>query len=399
MSQPRAIPSEHRAAPSRSRAPVVGILGGGQLARMTAQAAFQLGCEVIVLERDRHSPAAHLATRTVLGDWDDPESLLKLAALADLITLENEFVEAESLAVLERHGYRLWPASHTVQTVQDKLRQKQTLARAGLPVPRFLDAPNPAAALAAAEQLGWPLLLKKCRNAYDGKGNVTVRSPAELQAAWQRLDGHANALYVEQFCPFQMELAVMVTRAQNGAVVTYPVVQTIQRNHICHTVKAPAPLPPALAARATEIARAAIETVAGVGTMAVEMFLGPDGEILINEIAPRPHNSGHYSIEACACSQFENHIRAIFGWPLGSTAMRAPAAAMINLLATRDGPGEPAGLPQALAVPAAHVHIYGKRQARPGRKMGHITALGPTIEQAAAIVEQAARFIEFGLQK
>lgn len=377
-------------------APTLGIIGGGQLAKMTAQAALQLGCDIAVLEKNNHSPAANLTTHHVVGDWDNPESLLKLGTLCDVITLENEFVSADSLAVLEQFGHPLWPGASTVRIIQDKLTQKQTLADAGLPVPRFAQAPDRASVAAAAESLGWPLLLKKRRCGYDGKGNVTVRSADEIDGAWRKLGGDENALLVEEFCSFTGELAMMITRSRDGAEVSYPLVETIQDDHICHVVKAPALVSPDVAARATEIARKAVEVVGGVGSLGVELFLMADGTILINEMAPRVHNSGHYTIEACACSQFENHVRAVLGWPLGDTSMRAPAAVMINLLGASRGTGTPHGLADALAVAGAHVHVYGKTLSAAGRKMGHVTALGKTMDEALATAQRTAAAIRFG---
>jgi 5-(carboxyamino)imidazole ribonucleotide synthase len=201
---------------------------------------------------------------------------------------------------------------------------------------------------------------------------------------------------VEQFCPFERELAVMVTRGLDGRSVVYPVVDTVQRDHICHTVTAPARLDPEIAARAAELGARAAAAIQGVGSIGIELFLLRDGTIVINEMAPRVHNSGHYTIEACVCSQFENHIRAVLGWPLGSPALRAPAAAMVNLLGAGDGPAMPAGLDQALAVPGAHVHIYGKERSVKGRKMGHITALGDTVDEALARAKIAAAGLRFG---
>jgi 5-(carboxyamino)imidazole ribonucleotide synthase len=374
----------------------LGIIGGGQLAKMTAQAAAQLGCEVVVLERQAEFPAGSVAARTVIGDWDKPESLLELASLSDVITLENEFVDHGALAVLEQRGHKLLPPAATMRRIQDKFIQKQTLAAAGLPVPRFADAPNPTAITAAAAQFGWPLVLKRRKLGYDGKGNATLRGPADIQAAWQRLEGDRHPLYVEEFCPFTMELAVIVTRGQDGATVLYPVTETINRNHICHVTKTPAPVPAAAAARAAELARRTAEVIGIVGSMGLELFLRDDGAVLINEIAPRVHNTGHYTIEACACSQFENHVRAVLGWPLGSPAMRAPAAVMVNLLGSADGPGTPQGLADALRVAGAHIHIYGKTRSAKGRKMGHVTALGATLDEALATAQRAADCIRFG---
>jgi 5-(carboxyamino)imidazole ribonucleotide synthase len=178
--------------------------------------------------------------------------------------------------------------------------------------------------------------------------------------------------------------------------VSYPLVETIQRDHICHVVKSPATVPSEVAARAADIAQRAVSAVSGVGSVGIEMFLTADGNILINEMAPRVHNSGHYTIEACACSQFENHVRAVLGWPLGSTAMRTPAAVMVNLLGAAKGTGQPRGIEAALQIPGAHIHVYGKTTSSPGRKMGHITALGDTIDQALERAQRAAAAIRFG---
>lgn len=374
----------------------IGLIGGGQLARMTAQAASQLGCSVAILERREHSPASGLAHHSLIGDWDNPENLLRLARLSTVVTLENEFVDAEALAVVERHGHPLHPGSGTVKIVQDKLWQKQALLDSGIPLPRFADAPTQADVLRAASEFGWPLVLKKRRNGYDGKGNATLRSHADLGPAWTALGGDQQSLFVEAWFPFERELAVMITRSVDGRAVVYPVVETIQRDHICHVVKAPAELSAETAARAAEVARMAVGAVGGVGTFGVELFLASDGSIAVNELAPRVHNSGHYTIEACDCSQFENHVRAVLGWPLGASKMRAPAAVMINLLGTGPGPGHPEGLDEALSVPGAAIHLYGKRTSERGRKMGHVTALGESVEVAYRSARRAADALRFG---
>lgn len=377
--------------------PRLGIVGGGQLAKMTALAGLQLGCDVVVLERNNYSPAANLASHSIVGDWDNPEALFKLASHVDVVTLENEFVDARSLRALEEGGYPLFPTASTIALVQDKYVQKQTLAAEGLPVPRFLAVANLAEVEQAGSTLGWPLLLKARRNAYDGKGNATLRSAGDAPAAWAKLGGdRGRELFVEEFCDFTTELAIIVTRGRDGASVSYPLVETLQRDHVCHIVKAPAPVPPEIASRATDVARHAVAAVGAVGSFGVEMFLTRTGHIVVNELAPRVHNSGHYTIEACLCSQFENHVRAVLGWPLGSTAMVASAAVMVNLLGSARATGHPHGLERALAVAGARVHIYGKAMSGPGRKMGHVTALGSTLDEALDRATQAAAEIRFG---
>ena len=376
--------------------PRLGVVGGGQLAKMTALAALQLGCEVVVLERNSYSPAAQLATHSLVGNWDDPEALLKLAGQVDVVSIENEFLDPDALEVIEKAGRRLYPSTATLRLVQDKFIQKQTLAQAGLAMPRFAAVKNPKELAAFGEEFGWPVVLKTRRNGYDGKGNFTVGGVNEIKTAWHSLGRNRNALYVEEFCPFASELATIVTRGVDGSVAEYPVVETVQHNHICHLVRAPAPVPREIATRAASLALQAIEAIDGVGSFGVEMFVTRDAEVLINELAPRVHNSGHYTIEACICSQFENHVRAVLGWPLGSTEMVSPAAVMVNLLGANKGPGAPSGMEQALAISGAHVHVYGKAMSGVGRKMGHITAVGTNLAEAEAIARQAAGLIQFG---
>lgn len=373
---------------------LVGILGGGQLARMTAEAAARLGAEVAILERESASPAARMAAREVVGGWVDHERLRELAQGALVVTLENEFVDAPSLTWLAEQGVPVFPTGQMLATVQDKLAQKRFMRAAGVPVPAFADVTAPEDIARAAAEWGWPVVLKARRNGYDGYGNATLRSPDDVPAAFEKLGWPERELLVEAWVPFERELAVMVARGRDGECVVYPVVETIQRNHICHVVRAPAQVTPEVAAQAAAIALRAVEAINGIGVFGVELFETSAGEVLYNEIAPRPHNSGHYTIEGCVTSQFENHLRAVLGLPLGSAEMTAPAAVMVNLLGTRNGPARAEGLARALAVPGAHVHIYGKLASRLGRKMGHVTALGATVAEAETRARAAADAIQ-----
>lgn len=376
----------------------LGIIGGGQLARMTAMAALPLGVEVLVLEKNPHSPAARLSPDSMVGDWSDEPTLRKFAGRCDVITLENEFVDAGALEVLEKAGHPVFPSAACIALTQDKYRQKLALQDAGLALPKFQAVNSPAEIMKAGEAFRWPMVLKTRRNGYDGKGNVTLKSEADLAAGWRTLGGGQNALMVESFYPFVKELAVIVTRGRDGGMAVYPTVETIQRDHVCHVVKVPAPIPDELAQRAARLAQRAVEAVGGVGSFGVEMFLSANGEIAINEIAPRVHNSGHYTIEACDCSQFENHVRAVLGWPLGNPLMLAPTAVMVNLLGQEKNSGQPCGLEQALRMKGARVHIYGKMMSGAGRKMGHITVLDNSLAEALAIAERAAATICFGVK-
>ena len=388
---------ECKVQPAPENYPVrLGIIGGGQLARMTAIAALPLGVDVVVLEKNPHSPAARLSPDSIVGDWSDAGTLKKFAERCDVVTLENEFVDAAALEILEKAGHQVFPGAACLALTQDKFRQKQTLQHAGLDVPKFRAVGSPGEIKSAASDFGWPLLLKTRRNGYDGKGNFTLSSAADIKAGWQALDGGRNDLMVEAFFPFVKELAVIVTRGRDGATAVYPVVETIQHNHICHVVKAPAQISEDLARRAAALAKEAVEAVGGVGSFGVEMFLSTTGELAINELAPRVHNSGHYTIEACDCSQFENHVRAVLGWPLGNPLMVAPAAVMVNLLGTEKTSGQPHGLDAALRMTGARLHLYGKLMSGPGRKMGHITVLENSVDQAQPIAERAAKRIYFG---
>jgi len=395
-------PDSHSASPASAPTPLrpdhakpvprLGVLGGGQLSKMTASAAANFGCEVVVVEREDDFPANSLDSHALIGDWNDPALLKQFAPLVDVVTLENEFVSADSLAVLVDQDLPVWPTPDTMRLVRDKLRQKAVFSGAGLPVARFADTPDKQ----AVRDFGFPLVLKRRYGSYDGKGNATVRDVSELDEAWQKLEGDRNALYAEEFCDFEQELAIIVTRSINGDMVHYPVVETVNRDHICHVVKAPAKVPDRLAVEVGAVAEKAVESINGVGSFGIETFLTRDGRVLINEIAPRVHNTGHYTIEGCLCSQFENHVRAVLGWPLGSPKMVSPAAVMVNLLGDGSGSGVPVGMEQALAVPGAFIHIYGKTRSTKGRKMGHVTALGDTVEEALSIATRAAEAIKFG---
>ena len=300
---------------------------------------------------------------------------------------------------MENADHLLFPSAKTIGLVQDKLIQKQTLSDVGIPVASFVAVKSKEDIESHANKLGWPMVLKARRNGYDGKGNATLKSANDIDNAWAKLDGDNRELYVEGFCKFRSELAVMITRAIDGTMVNYPVVESVQKDHICHIVRAPASIDEKIANEAIEMARKAVSTIDGVGSIGVEMFLTEDDQIVLNEMAPRVHNSGHYTIEACECSQFENHVRAITGMPLGSTKMVSPAAVMINMLGEEQGTGYPVGLADALTVGGAHIHVYGKATTNIGRKMGHITALGESIEEAEEIANRAAQCIRFGAQK
>jgi 5-(carboxyamino)imidazole ribonucleotide synthase len=369
--------------------PTVGILGGGQLGKMMAAEAVRMNVDVRLLSpKDAGPMQAYSGARA--GDWTDPDVLRDFAADCDVITVESEWAPAEEAAQAVSDDSDVWPSPHTLSLIKDKGVQKSTLNDAGCPVPDFQNCETVDAAVDAAETFGYPVVLKQYRGAYDGYGNATVGSADELREAWPDLAAE-DGLMVVTFADFKRELAVQVARRPGGEQVVYPVAYTEQRNHRCHAVEVPADVSDEVAEKAQSIAQNAVDVVEGVGLVAVELFEMPDGRVLVNELAPRPHNTGHYSIEGSHTSQFENHLRAILDWPLGDPSPRLPAAVMVNVLGEREGsPPDASGLPEALAVEGAHVHLYGKPDVRPGRKMGHVTALGPTRNDARQRAERAA---------
>lgn len=371
--------------------PTVGILGGGQLGRMLALAGIRMGLNIRFLAPSPAGPMQGLG-ETVIADWEDPEVLRAFAASCDAVTAESEWAPLDRLAEVAPSDVLVYPLPRTLKTIRHKGIQKDVLQDAGLPVPAYMRAASLEEAAAAGDRFGYPYLLKKFAGSYDGYGNVTIRRAEDLKDAWERLADDDGVL-VEAWVPYERELAVLVARRADGTHVTYPVAHTIQKDHRCHTVIVPAGVSQALAERATQIALDAVRAVEGVGIIGVELFALDDGQVLVNELAPRPHNTGHYSIEACYTSQFENHLRAVLGWPLGEPALREPAAVMVNLLGERTGVPETNGYPEALELPGVATHIYGKLQVKPARKMGHVTATGDDPDAVLARALQAAELI------
>ena len=358
---------------------------------MTCLAAWPLGISVAVLGAPSE-PAAGVASGLVKGDWHNAADVTALGAACGVVTLENEFVSAHALAQVEEAGTPVRPGAGAVAIIQDKATQKQRLNDAGLPTASWTVAESANELDAIGADLGWPLMLKARRLGYDGYGNATCESPEAAKEAFARLDAGEGVL-VEQMVSFERELAVMVARNPTGEELAYPVVETVQQHHVCHEVIAPAPIDAGMATMATEIAIVAAAAANGLGVTGVELFHAADGEILVNELAPRPHNSGHYTIEACETSQFENHLRGILDLPLGPVGMRRPAAVMVNIL----GSGGPATaeprLDFASSVEGAHIHLYGKTEVRLRRKMGHVTALSDDPESASRTCHQAVEVI------
>lgn len=359
----------------------IGILGGGQLGRMIAFDAQRMGMKVIVLDPDPNAPAGQVANQHVVGSFRDSEKIAELAQLCDVVTVEIEHVDADALETLEQQGVVVQPSARTIRLIQDKYAQKEHFAKQNIPLAPFVDVPDEQAAYQAGEQLGYPFILKAKRLAYDGRGNAVVNTKDDIPQAVKLLGG--RELYAEGWIAFTKELAVMIGRSLDGQVVAYPVVETVQKDNICHTVSVPAAIAPHSMKQAQEMALAAVSSLDGAGIFGVELFLQADGQVILNEIAPRPHNSGHYTIEACSVSQFEQHVRAITGLPLGDTRLRVPAAVMVNILGQETSEATQSLVDKAVEIPRASLHWYGKSESRPQRKMGHVTMTGETVEVIA----------------
>jgi 5-(carboxyamino)imidazole ribonucleotide synthase len=365
---------------------ILGILGGGQLAKMLASEAYRLGINIAIIDKSANTPAGDMTKLDFTTGWDDKEALDNFINVSDVITLENEFISPDILEYIEKRK-AVFPTSKTMRLVQDKFVQKNCFAENDIPLPKYSAVNSPDDIYNFAEQYGYPLLIKTRTLGYDGYGNFTIHKEEECEAAFNKFSG--VPLMAEQFIDFEMEVAVMVARRRNGEIAVYPCVETIQQNHICHKVIAPAKIDIDLAMQAQDIAVKAVKAIDGVGVFGVEMFVTKDARILVNEIAPRPHNSGHYTIEGCYCSQYENAIRAVLDLPLGNTEMIKPAACMINLLGTRDGAGTPTDVADTLLQKHTKLHLYDKKTSRIGRKMGHITTIADTIEEATEEADKA----------
>ncbi|HUS26327.1 MAG TPA: 5-(carboxyamino)imidazole ribonucleotide synthase [Nevskiaceae bacterium] len=372
-------------------AKTIGIIGGGQLGRMLTLAALPLGFRVVVVDPGSNGPAAQAGAQEITGDLYDVTALQQLAKQADYITVEIEHLDADALEKIEGLGTPVNPAPQTIRLIQDKFKQKEFLQAHDIPVAPFSSIKNLNEAKKLLKQFGGKMIVKTRHGAYDGRGNMVVTNDTELAQAFEQFAG--RQLYAEQIIPFKKELAAMVARSTTGDIQAYPIVQTIHERNICLEVRAPADITVPERKRAEKVALQVARQLQGAGVFGIELFLTKDGTVLVNEIAPRVHNSGHYTQDACQVSQFEQHIRAISGLPLGPTALNAPAAVMINILGERTGDTKLTGLDKALAVPHTSVHIYGKSPTKIDRKMGHITATGNTLAQAKARARLARKHI------
>ncbi|HEY7303279.1 MAG TPA: 5-(carboxyamino)imidazole ribonucleotide synthase [Bryobacteraceae bacterium] len=366
----------------------VGVLGSGQLGRMFAMAARRMGYRVHTLSPDEDTPTGQVADVEVKSPYEDLDAICKFARGVSVVTFEFENVPAETAAAAARCA-PVRPSGDILHITQHRLREKTFLSNAGFPVATFRRVASPCDLSAAAADLGFPAILKTAGYGYDGKGQFRIRSSEDLESAWSAVGEQESVL--EAFVDFDREISVVAARSLDGDFAHYGAIENRHRNGILDVSVAPARISERVAREAVEIARAVLEKLEVVGVLCTEFFVACDGRLLINELAPRPHNSGHFSFDANVTSQFEQQLRAVCLLPLGAVTQLSPAA-MANLLGDLWNGGEP-NWKAAASLPDVKLHLYGKLSARPGRKMGHLTALAPTTQQALTDVERARNLL------
>jgi 5-(carboxyamino)imidazole ribonucleotide synthase len=373
----------------------VGVIGGGQLAWMMAGAAEALGIELVIQTPHSTDPAVGIASEAIFAPIDDAAATAQLASRCDVITFENEFINLEALTPLAGQGVCFRPRLEALAPLLDKYDQRCYLEDIGLPQPNFMTLEGEAgkeefihsASFGESinlNELEFPLVLKARRHGYDGQGTFIIKDATNLQEIWKQLE--YSPVLLEEFVPFERELAVIVARSLTGDVVVYPVVETQQEEQVCRRVLVPAEISSGVREEIEAIAHTLLNSLQAVGIFGIELFLTTSGKVLVNEVSPRTHNSGHFTLDACATSQFEQQLRAVTGLPLGSPALNSTGAVMVNLLGYEYSQNDYLDKRQKLAnLPGASVHWYGKTESRPGRKLGHVTVLLDSQHQSEAL--------------
>ncbi|NKQ38536.1 MAG: 5-(carboxyamino)imidazole ribonucleotide synthase [Methanosarcinales archaeon] len=364
----------------------IGIIGGGQLSMMSSKVAKKQGFHITILDPTHRCPASMFANEQIIGNFYDKEKITELVRKSDVTTFDIEHIDVEILKELELEGHKIYPSPKTLEIIQNKLWQNDFLKNKNIPIPKYMKVEDAKSIAYAGKRFGHPIVLKRCKGGYDGKGNFLIRDERQIEDALNVLSNDFG-LIVEECIKFDKEIALMVAKDIEGNIKCHPVVESIHKEGVCHKTIAPLDCNNEIHVYAKNIAVNIVKEFEGAGIFGIEMFLIGD-EVLVNEIAPRPHNSGHYTIEACETSQFEQHIRAIAGLPLGNTDLKTPAV-MINLF----GDVPLTSMQELLMVSGVAVHLYGKKIARPGRKMGHITIIDESIEKAIKKAESIEKAI------
>lgn len=372
----------------------IGIIGGGQLGKMMILDAKRLGFEVVTLDPSEKCPSHSISDEHIVASFQSKEAYKKLAEKVDVITYEFEHIHADFLEALEEDGHKVYPTAKSLKIIQDKYTQKCLLKDAGVLTPEFIKINALEDLKLAGKQFGYPFMLKATTGGYDGKGNAVVKSASDIAKQYKALGAGEVSLMAEKFLNFKKEISVLACRGIDGKIVIYPVAENIHMNSILDETIVPAVIDKESETKAMEMAHAVMEIFDGVGMFCTEMFVDEDSEIYLNEVAPRPHNSGHYTIEGTFTSQYEQHIRAIVGLPLGDVQLRSPIV-MKNILGTeREGKAMVKGIEKTYNNPRVKVHIYGKQISKLGRKMGHLTVVGEDIDEVREEAKEAYNSIK-----
>lgn len=366
----------------------IGIIGGGQLGKMMILDAKRLDYYFVILDPTLNCPAHSIADEHIVAGFDDIEAIKLLASKTDVVTYEFEHISLKALQELEEMGYKVYPTSKTLSHIQNKYEQNNWLKEHHIPVPNYTFINNKEELLKAHETFGYPMILKTCTGGYDGKGNAVILQAGDEEKAYELLGAGKLPLMIEEWIPFEKEVSILACRSINGETAVFPVAENVHKNNILDETTVPARISEATNQEAFEVAKACLEAFDAYGMLCIELFVTKEGRILVNELAPRPHNSGHYTIEGCYTSQFEQHIRAILGLPLGNPGLIRPTA-MKNIIGEKNAKAQLIGMEEAYENGDVKIHIYGKETVSIGRKMGHITATGATIEEAVSSVRGA----------
>ena len=369
----------------------LGVIGGGQLGKMIGMEAKRMSLNLACLDPDKNCPASTIADQLIVSDYKDEKSILDLAEKSDVLTYEIELANSSVLKDLESNGLPVHPSPAVLNMVQNKLRQKKFLKSKGIPVPDFDEIISIDQARRICKDSDYPLVLKACEDSYDGRGNYLIRSARDIEKGIRYFEG--RKCMIEKFVHFTKEVSIMIARNTRGQITSFPVVQNIHKNNILDTTIVPSGINEKVEANARSIAEKVVKLLKGAGIFGIEMFL-ENNKLMINEVAPRPHNSGHYSIEACSVSQFELHIRAILGLPLVKPRLLSPAV-MTNILGIPNYSGDYSitGIDKAFAVPGMKLHLYGKRTTKPQRKLGHFIITAESTQEALSRAKRVRKLL------
>ncbi len=371
----------------------IGIIGGGQIGKMIAQEAKRMSLKVVILDPTKNCPASTVCDKLIVADFKNEDKIRELAKYSDVITYEIELANSEALKNLESKKYPIFPSPHSLYLIQNKYRQKKFLQENKLPVPELKKITSINDLSFIAEKFEYPLMLKASEDSYDGRGNYLIKCKEDIPIAYNSFDN--REIFAEKYVDFKTEISIMVARNKKGQIETFPIAENIHKNNVLDTTLVPANISPKIYKDAEIIAKNVVACLNDIGIFGIEMFVSNKDDIFINEIAPRPHNSGHYSIEGCSISQFEQHIRTILNLPLIKPELLRPTV-MKNILGPPNFSGNYRirGMSKLLSIPSTKIHLYGKSLTSPGRKLGHITCTGTTLDEVIKRSSYAKNSIE-----